>query len=60
MGGVPPGLRKVFLKLGKKKGLEESLLSEVLDHLVKNQYLSKGDRTHAKNQLRRILEKHEG
>jgi hypothetical protein len=59
MGGVPDDLRKIFLRLGKEKGLDESLLEEVLDHLVKSQYLAKGDRTHVTVQLRRILEKHE-
>jgi len=59
MSGVPAGLKTIFLKLGKDKGLNEDLLVDVLDHFVKNQYLSQGDRTHVKNELRRILEKHE-
>ena len=60
MNGVPDNLKKIFLRLGKEKGLDEPLLKEVLDHLVKSQYLAKGDRTHVTGQLRRILEKHEG
>tara|TARA_Y100000748_G_scaffold299053_1_gene295267 strand:+ start:2651 stop:2833 length:183 start_codon:yes stop_codon:yes gene_type:complete len=60
MGGVPDDLRKIFVRLGKEKGLDDSLLNEVLDHLVKSQYVSKGDRIHVANQLRRILEKYEG
>lgn len=59
MSGVPDDLKKIFLRLGKKKGLDDSLLKEVLDHLVKSQYLAKGDRTHVTVQLRKILEKYE-
>tara|TARA_B100001250_G_scaffold408543_1_gene431136 strand:+ start:868 stop:1050 length:183 start_codon:yes stop_codon:yes gene_type:complete len=59
MDGVPSGLRNIFLKLGEEKGLSEELLTEVLEHFVKNQYLSAGDRTHVTRELRRILEKHE-
>ena len=60
MSGVPDDLKKIFLRLGKEKGLDDSLLKEVLDHLVKSQYLAKGDRTHVTVQLRKILEKYEG
>jgi len=60
MSGVPDDLKKIFLRLGKGKGLDDSLLREVLDHLVKSQYLAKGDRTHVTVQLRKILEKYEG
>ena len=55
MDGVPPPLRKIVFKLGKDKGLDENLLNSVLKHLVKNQYLSKGDRTHSVVELQRIL-----
>jgi len=60
MAGVPDDLRKIFVRLGKENGLDGSLLNEVLDHLVKSQYVSKGDRLHVTTQLRRILEKYEG
>ena len=60
MSGVPDDLKEIFLSLGKEKGLDISLLEEVLEHLVKRQYLAKGDRTHVTVQLRKILEKYEG
>ena len=60
MNGVPDDLKEIFLRLGRKKGLDDSLLKEVLDHLVRSQYLAKGDRTHVTVQLRKILEKYEG
>ena len=60
MSGVPDDLKEIFFSLGKEKGLDSSLLEEVLEHLVKSQYLAKGDRTHVTVQLRKILEKYEG
>ena len=43
MEGVPDGLKELFFELGKKKGLSEDLLSEVLIYFVKNQYVKQGD-----------------
>jgi len=60
MSGVPPALKKVFLKLGENKGLDKALLGDVLEHLVENQYIAMADRTHVRASLRRIIEKHEG
>ena len=60
MSGVPDDLKEIFLSPGKEKGLDISLLEEVLEHLVKSQYLAKGDMTHVTVQLRKILEKYEG
>jgi hypothetical protein len=48
-------LRELFLTLGKKNGVKEELLEEVLEILVKNQFFSKGDRGHIQVQLRRLI-----
>ena len=57
MEGVPDGLKELFFELGKKKGLSEDLLSEVLIYFVKNQYVKQGDRDHIRNSLRRLIER---
>ena len=59
MEGVPDGLKELFFKLGKKKGFSEEFLSEILEFLVRNQFLQQGDREHIRNNLRRIIEKGE-
>ena len=48
-------LRELFLTLGKKNGVKEELLEEVLEILVKNQFFSKWDRGHIQVQLRRLI-----
>ena len=53
-------LTKTFLSIGKKNGVSEELLVEVLDILMKHQYLAKGDRIHVRSQLDRIISMHEG
>ncbi len=58
---VPPdALTKTFLTIGKKNGVGKNLLLEILELLMKSQYLAKGDRTHVRSQLRRLILKHEG
>tara|TARA_B100001093_G_C26645900_1_gene935284 strand:+ start:182 stop:370 length:189 start_codon:yes stop_codon:yes gene_type:complete len=46
-----------FLSNCKKQGLEEELIKQVFDYLMKNQYLSPGSRAGAQIDLRRLLEK---
>jgi hypothetical protein len=53
-------LTKTFLSIGKKRGVSEDLLLDVLDLLMKNQYLAKGDRIHVRTQLKRMIQMHEG
>ena len=48
-------LDKIFVDLGRKNGLDEKLLNEVFNLLMKNQYIPKGNRNHVQSQLRRIL-----
>jgi hypothetical protein len=55
--GIPEGLSDLFFRLGKKKGFSEKFLAEILEHFVKNQYLSLGDREHIRNGLRKIIER---
>jgi len=53
-------LTETFLSIGKKRGVSEDLLLEVLDLLTENQYLAKGDRIHVRTQLKRMIQMHEG
>lgn len=53
-------LTRTFLSIGKKNGVSEELLVEVLDLLMKHQYLAMGDRIHVRSQLDRIISMHEG
>jgi hypothetical protein len=46
-----------FLSNCKKQGLEEKLIKQVFDYLMKNQYFSQGSRGGAQVELRRLLEK---
>ena len=55
----PDALTKTFLAIGKKNGVSKDLLLDILELLMKNQYLAKGDRTHVRSQLRRLILKHE-
>lgn len=47
-----------FLKQGKKQGLDEKLLREVLAHLLVNQFHPAGEREHIRSQLQRIIKQH--
>ena len=57
MDGIPEGLSNLFFRLGNKKGFSEKFLAEILEHFVKNQYLSPGDREHVRNSLRQMIER---
>tara|TARA_B110001452_G_scaffold219197_1_gene191166 strand:+ start:758 stop:943 length:186 start_codon:yes stop_codon:yes gene_type:complete len=54
----PELLLSEFLKNGKKQGLDESLLREVLDHLMANQFYPAGERGNIRSELLRILKTH--
>ena len=44
-----------FLLQGKKRKLDEDLLRDIFQHLVKNQFLTAGDRGHVRAELERII-----
>jgi len=47
-----------FIKHGKKQGLSEALLRDVLDHLLANQFYPAGERHNIRNQLQRVIKQH--
>lgn len=59
VGDDRDSLKELFLSLGKKNGVHEELLEEVLDILVKNQFFGKGDRAHIQAQLRHLIRSYE-
>jgi ADP-heptose:LPS heptosyltransferase len=54
----PELLISEFLKNGKKQGLDEELLRQVLQHLIANQFYPAGEREHIRTELLRLLKKH--
>ena len=51
-------LTSEFIKHGKKQGLSEALLREVLEHLLKNQFYPAGERGNIRADLQRIIKRH--
>ena len=51
-------LVKEFLMHGKKQGLDEELLHDVIQHLLKNQFLPAGEREHVRIQLQKLIKNH--
>jgi hypothetical protein len=47
-----------FLIHGKKQGLDEKLLHEIIQHLLKNQFLPAGEREHVRIQLQKLIKNH--
>ena len=51
-------LREEFLSHGKKQGLDESFLNQVLDYLMKKQFFPAGERESIRNQLSKMISEH--
>jgi len=51
-------LTSEFIRHGKKQGLSEALLRDVLDHLLKNQFYPAGERASIRADLQRIIKLH--
>ena len=51
-------LTKLFLQEGKKQGLDEELLQEVLSLLVRDQFIPQGKRSSVQAELERIVKLH--
>jgi hypothetical protein len=47
-----------FLIHGEKQGLDEKLLHDVIQHLLKNQFLPAGEREHVRIQLQKLIKNH--
>lgn len=51
-------LTKLFLQEGKKQGLDEELLQDVLILLVRDQFIPQGKRSSVQAELERIVKHH--
>lgn len=47
-----------FLIHGKKQGLDEKLLHNVIKHLLNNQFFPAGEREHVRIQLQKLIKNH--
>ncbi len=56
--GMKDILKDNFVKAGKKNKLDESLLIEVYDYLIRTQYVLPGEREAIQGQLERLIKKH--
>ena len=51
-------LREEFLFQGKKQGLEESFLVQILDYLMEKQFFPAGERESIRNHLSKMIREH--
>jgi hypothetical protein len=51
-------LQEEFLSQGRKQGLDDSFLIQILDYLMDNQFVPAGERESIRNQLFKMIREH--